>query len=135
MSNLKITLVSGAVLEHTMSEVEVLESKTESIAKGKCFVRILENDHHYEISKRICTPFRGYRYDKFCQGADVKNFYWDKLDEEIQKQKEQDTMPALDSEKICEPVWLQDRATDHHTGEDWPSQYLQQWQAFPYTPI
>jgi hypothetical protein len=55
MGKLKITLVSGERLEHFASEIEVMESKTGSIARGKCFVRIKENDHHYEISKREFT--------------------------------------------------------------------------------
>jgi hypothetical protein len=65
----------------------------------------------------------------------VKKFYWDKFDEEIQKEKEQVSMPALQSELICEPVWFSDRVTDHHTDAYWPAQFLQHWPASLYTPI
>jgi len=52
MTKLKITLFSGDQLEHEHNEIEVIESKTLSIAKGMCFVRVLENDHHYQITKK-----------------------------------------------------------------------------------
>jgi len=65
----------------------------------------------------------------------MKKFYWDKMDEENQKQKEQDSMPALNSDHICEPVWISDRATDLHTGECWTSQESRLHSASLYTPV
>lgn len=52
MQTVNITVASGAIFKMNPKDFEVMEAKPSSIAKGKCFVRIKENDFHFEISKK-----------------------------------------------------------------------------------